>query len=349
VTHYKTAIIGVSGGRARGHAEAYAHIDNGRLASISSRNEDKLNAFGQEFGVAARYTDYRQMFARERPDLVHVNTPPDVRLEIFQAASEAGVPALLVEKPLAIDGADYAAICAWADGNPQVKIAINHQLHFQPRRALLQQRVAAGDIGETRFIDASAGMNLAYQGTHSLQAIGAFHPHGVPQRVFAQVSGADGLADTPRRHLAPDRCLASIDFDDGVTARLQCGPQAPQVGRDGIHTHKRIAVYGTRGFVHWWMWGWEISVDGQVHAGRHEYPDEDLLGQAAMTQAMFDWLADDDAVHPLCLAASLQDFNMVLGIYLSALRREVVELPVEPPEGVIGALRTALEPRHMGT
>ena len=109
MSDYKAAIIGVSGGRARGHAEAYAHIDGGQLVAVSSRNAEKVAEFGDEFGVSARYTDYREMMARERPDLVHVNTPPDVRLEVFEAAAEAGVPALLVEKPLAIAGEDFVA------------------------------------------------------------------------------------------------------------------------------------------------------------------------------------------------------------------------------------------------
>ena len=339
---YRTAIIGVSGGRARGHAAAYAHIDDGRLVAVSTRNRENLDAFGERFGISARYTDYRVMLRQEQPDLVHVNTPPDVRLEVFEAAAEAGVPAVIVEKPLAIDGDDYVAMSAWADSGPAVKVAINHQLHFQPRRAALQRRVADGDLGEVRFIDASAGMNLAYQGTHVLQAINAFHPAGVPVSVFAQVSGADGLADSPRQHYAPDRCLASIEFDDQVSARLQCGPQAPRVGREGISTHKRIAVYGTRGYAHWWMWGWELVIDGVLEGGQHEYPDEDILGQAAMTQAMFRWLEDDAAVHPLALAAALRDFNVVLGIYASALRREVIDLPVAPQPGMISALREAL-------
>ena len=122
MSDYKAAIIGVSGGRAHGHAEAYAHIDGGQLVAVSSRNAEKV----AEFGVPARYTDYREMMARERPDLVHVNTPPDVRLEVFEAAAEAGVPALLVEKPLAIDGEDFVAMRDWASRATSVKIAVNH-------------------------------------------------------------------------------------------------------------------------------------------------------------------------------------------------------------------------------
>ncbi|MEE2659207.1 MAG: Gfo/Idh/MocA family oxidoreductase [Candidatus Latescibacterota bacterium] len=338
---FKCAIIGVSGGRAHGHAEAFAHISRGEIVAVSSRQADKLRVFADRFSVSSRYIDYQEMLVREKPDVVLVNTPPDVRLEIFRAADESGVPGIIVEKPLATEGEDFQAMSEFAR-DARVKIAVNHQLHFQPRRSELQRRVADGAIGEVRFIDASAGMNLAYQGTHALQAVQAFYPQGIPASVFAQVSGVEGLQDTPRKHFAPDRCVAAIGFADGVSAQLQCGPQAPRVGRETVNTHKRIAVYGTRGFVHWTMWGWEMNVDGDMEAGEHEYGEEDILGQAAMTDAMFAWL-DGGPPHPLRLKMSLRDFNIILGIFTSALNREVVDLPVEPAPRLIHALRRELE------
>ncbi|MFT5087103.1 MAG: putative dehydrogenase [Candidatus Latescibacterota bacterium] len=339
---FKCAIIGVSGGRARGLAEGYQHIKKGMLAAISTRNEENLNAFGEEFGVDSRYADYREMFAKEKPDLVHVNTPPNVRLEIFEAAEEADVPAVLVEKPLAIQGEDWRAIKGFA-ATSKTKIAINHQLHFHPRRQQLQNIVREGKIGEIRFIEASCGLNLAYQGTHALQAIGAFHPEGVPARVMGQVSGTDGLVDTPKKHFAPDQCTAAIAFADGVRAQLVAGPFAPRVKDDErAHIHKRIAVYGTRGYVQWTMWSWEVGIDGQIERGVHAYPDEDILGQAAMTDALLQWVEDDKKMHPLNLNTALRDFNIILGIYTSALERRPVDLPCEPAEDLMAALQNAL-------
>lgn len=338
---YRCAIIGVSGGRARGLAEAYAHIGRGRLVAVSSRQRDRLTAFADEFGVPERFTDYRAMFREVKPDLVHVNTPPTVRLEVMEAAEAEGIPAMLVEKPLAVQGEDFLAIQAFAQ-RAVTKIAINHQLHFHPRRALLQRLVYEGRIGEVRFIEASARMNLAYQGTHSLQAIGAFNPQGRPVTVFGQVSGAQGLRLTPGQHYAPDQSLAKITFDNGVHALLQCGANAPAVGEGPIHTHKRVAVYGTQGYVQWTMASWETLIDGVRETGRHSYAEEDILGQAAMTEAMFDWLEDERAVHPLNLAAALQDFNIILGMYTSALHHQVIELPVIPEPELIARLRQRL-------
>jgi hypothetical protein len=53
-------------------------------------------------------------------------------------------------------------------------------------------------------------------------------------------------------------------------------------------------------------------------------------------------LEDDAAVHPLSLQNSLRDFNVVLGIYSSALQRQVVDLPVTPTADLIGLLRVVL-------
>lgn len=340
---YRCAIIGVSGGRARGHADAYQHIGRGRLVAVATRQHDKLDAFGDEFNVAARYTDYRELFAKEQPDLVHVNTPPNVRLEIFQAAEEAGVPALIVEKPLAIQAEDYLAICDFAR-TAKTKIAINHQLHFQPRRALLQRLVSEGEIGDIRFIDASAGMNMAYQGTHTLQAIAAFNPGATPVQIMGQVAGATGLVETPKQHFAPDATMSAITFDNGVSALLRCGTNAPRVLPDDerVNVHKRVAVYGSRGHVAWSMWDWETNIDGRVERGEHDYFAEDILGQATMTEAMFDWLEDDAAVHPLNLGAALQDFNIVLKSYMSGLNHRSYTLVDTPQPDLMNALRRQL-------
>jgi predicted dehydrogenase len=284
------------------------------------------------------------MFESERPDLVHVNTPPTVRLEIMEAAHAAGVPGLIIEKPLAVQGEDFGAIREFASRS-RVKVAINHQLHFHPRRMMLQKLVREGQIGEVRFIEASARMNLAYQGTHSLQAIGAFNPNANPLTVFGQVSGVAGLKESRGQHYAPDQSLAKINYDNGVHALLQCGTNAPGVDADGaIYRHKRIAVYGSLGSVQWTMLSWETLMGGKRAGGAHNYDDEDIRGQAAMTEAMFDWFEDEAAPHPLNLERALQEFNVVLGMYMSALHHRPVDLPVEPEADLVTKLRQRLSP-----
>lgn len=339
---YKSVIIGVGGGRAHGHADAYEYVKKGRVVAVCDLQRGPLDEFGDKFDVSARYSDYREMFEKVKPELVQVSTPPSVRLDVLEAAEAAGVPAAIVEKPLAIQGEDYVALRDFAASKPKIKVAINHQLQFHPRRQRLQQQVADGAIGELRFVEASSGMNLAYQGTHSLQAIGAFNP-AKPTTVFGQVSGAEGLQPNLKEHYAPDQSLAAVEYDNGVQATLRCGENAPRVpGGDAIYQHKRIAVYGMKGYVHWTMWGWETFINNVYESGAHEYPDEDVLGQAAMCDAMFDWLEDDSKVHPLNLDGALVDFNVILALYASSLNHRVIELPYEPEPELVPKLRRAL-------
>lgn len=340
---YKCGIVAVSGGRANGHAEAYAHIPRGTLACISTRNRDNLEDFAARWGVEARYTEYREMFEHEKPDLVHVNTPPDVRLEVMEAAAAMGVPALIIEKPLAVQAEDFLAIQRFARTS-RVKVAINHQLHFHPRRQHLQKLAQEGAIGEIRFIDASARMNMAFQGTHTLQAIAAFHANAKPTSIFAQISGGQGLRENPKKHYAPDATMATIRYEDGISALLRCGTNGAYVlaGDERTNVHKQVAVYGTKGFVHWTMWSWEVGINGEYERGSHNYPDEDILGQAAMTEAMFDWLEDDSRAHALNLDTALQEFHIVLKAYMSGLHQQPQTLESELQPGLVDALRRAL-------
>ena len=61
-----------------------------------------------------------------------------------------------------------------------------------------------------------------------------------------------------------------------------------------------------------------------------------------MTEAMFDWLADDRAVHPLHIQTALSDFGIVLAAYMSALQHAPVALPLDPVDNLVDRLRSQL-------
>jgi hypothetical protein len=64
------------------------------------------------------------------------------------------------------------------------------------------------------------------------------------------------------------------------------------------------------------------------------------LGQAGLTDAAFEWL--EGKPHPTRLEYSLIQFNIILGAYVSALEHRPVDLPIEPPDGLMNALKAKL-------
>ena len=55
-----------------------------------------------------------------------------------------------------------------------------------------------------------------------------------------------------------------------------------------------------------------------------------IRAQAALTEAMFDWIEDDDKPAGTNLKLGLHQWQVVLALYASALWRRPVELPFEP-------------------
>ena len=106
---------------------------------------------------------------------------------------------------------------------------------------------------------------------------------------------------------------------------------------------ERISVYGTRGFVQWTMISWERSTpEGGHESGTHDYGEQDVLGQAGLTDAAFDWVKDPNNLHPTRLERALVKFNIILGVYASALQNAPISLPFEPPDGLMDALKSRL-------
>jgi len=328
---YTCAMLGC-GGRANGHAKAYELVTRGELAAICDLDEEKLNAFGEMYGVASRYTDLAEMLEQEKPDLVHIVTPPTLRVGLMTQVSEAGVPACIVEKPICIGAADYKALRALEAGS-ETKFAVNHQLRYHPRILEFLEDIANGEIGEVRSIDASAVLPMSGQGVHVLDLMFAFNGYAEAETVFGASSGYDDINGT---HPSPRTAESMITFRNGTRASLQAGEGAPEFVEGPNWGHKRIAVYGTHGFRHWWMAGYEKSLpDGTVEKAEQVYADQDIVGQSGLTNAMFDWIEDDAKPAPTNLATSLDEWLVILAGYMSTVEARPVDMPFDPPDDLL--------------
>ncbi|MEK7398039.1 MAG: Gfo/Idh/MocA family oxidoreductase [Candidatus Poribacteria bacterium] len=335
---FKSAFLGC-GGRAMGHAQAYKHITRGKKVAICDLSEQRLKHFGDTFGIENRYTNIHEMLDKEKPDVLHIVTLPDLRLQLMTIAAEHEVPAAIVEKPIAITGSDYKAIMELGK-KCKTKFVVNHQLRHHPKILELLSDVKSGKIGEIKFIEVSARLNMSGQGTHVTDLMFAFNDYSEPETVFGSASGSEGFNTS---HPTADMSEAYMTFKNGMHTLLVCGTNAPSVGDYPGHYHKRIAAYGTQGFVHWWMEGWEKKLkDGSYEKGAKSYGEEDVLGQAGLTNAAYDWLEDENKLHPNRLEISLMEFNTILAIFQSTVSRKMVQFPYDPPDDILNQLQKAL-------
>lgn len=344
---YKSAMLGC-GGRARGHANAYRHVKGGKLAAICDMNKELLNRFGDDFDISSRYTDLDEMLEKEKPDVLHIVTAPvlrgsneRIRYSLMKQASDHGVPAAIIEKPIAVESEDWKQIAGLAE-ETNTKFVVNTQLNFHPKNLELKRDVADGKIGDIKFIDASARSTPVDQGPHVLQLVSSYIDNSRPERVMGQIAGRDHLESAQP---SPMHAAAQVIYQNGLHVSLAFGQGMGTMASDdqGIYCHKRVFVVGTKGFIHWRFSSWERSThDDGYEGGPLSYGEQDVLAQGNLTEALFDWLDDEKKEHPTHLKQSLAEFNLLLGMYYSGITNEMIDLPFDPPDGLMDMLREKL-------
>ena len=340
---YKVAVIGC-GSRGSMHIKAYEYIDRGQVTACCDIDKAKADELSAEFGIEA-YSDPGEMIAREKPDLIHITTPPTARVNLLSLASENGVPACTVEKPLATGVVDWRQLQALSI-DTATKIAVCHQFRWHENFVKCQDALKSGELGKVIFLDISAGMNVSGQGTHVLNYGFSLNGESPIADVFAAASGVEGMTGY---HPGPDDTAGYLSYKNGVRGLWNNGPTSPRCGDPATdYQHVRLAAYAERGRVLWEEFGkWEIVGPNGTQSGDFGGSDtwlmSNLKAQAAFHNAMFDWMEDDTKIAGTHLKQSLHEWEAILALYSSALdRRPVVLEGFSPPNDLFDRLNAAL-------
>ena len=134
------------------HAAAIVQHPSCELVAGVNRGREKLDAFGERFGVEALYHDYRQMLAEVQPDICIVATHPELHAEmVTNCAQAASTRAIICEKPMALSLEECDQMIA-ACRAEDVLLQINHNRRWHSEWVLAKTLLDAGAIGEFNHI-----------------------------------------------------------------------------------------------------------------------------------------------------------------------------------------------------
>lgn len=326
---YRAGILGC-GGRGREHCQAYQGLDEIRLTAVCDLDAGRLNKVADEFGIGGRYRDLQEMLFRERLDLLHIVTMPDVREVPMELAGRAGVRGIILEKPLAITPAQAKRIAAVAEKH-RLKVALNTQRRYFRSAQRLQQVVAEGKLGDMVFVHAAVRANINQMGPHVIDMIQMFLGDAMPKSVYACASGVNGRSIL---HPGPMLLLARFTYPGRVNVYLEDCEDAvcPSILRpaESYYMHMRVDLWGTKGrgwYIQDSEWGYQAEDSPAIQREPITYRQETTPGQREFTRAMARWLDDDRQPHGNCLQRGLEQFDMITGALYSAHVRRPVELP----------------------
>ena len=139
----RVAVIGV-GSMGFNHLRVYSELEGVQLAGVSDVSPERLKAITDRFAVPT-YSDYRELFEKEKPEAVSITVPTSDHEEVATFALKAGAH-ILVEKPIAASVEEGKRIIALAKETKRL-LMIGHIIRFNPAIQSLKKRLDNGDLG----------------------------------------------------------------------------------------------------------------------------------------------------------------------------------------------------------
>jgi predicted dehydrogenase len=229
----KVAIVGC-GKIADGHVEEIAKMPElASVVAVCDREPLMAEQLAFRFGVARHYGDYEALLAREKPDVVHITTPPQSHLELATRAIEAGAH-VYVEKPLTIRHADSERLVERAERAAR-HLGIGYTYLFDPPAEAMRELVAQGVLGSPVHVESTYGYDLSGSFGHALLADPKHWVHGLPGGLLH--NNIDHVLNKVVEFLDDDR--PSVSVEGWVRRQTRFGD-----ARDRLHDELRILLRG---------------------------------------------------------------------------------------------------------
>jgi predicted dehydrogenase len=139
----KIGIIGC-GKIADSHAAQIQRIPGCELMAACDREELMAGQFCDRFRVKGRFADLGRFFM-DRPDVVHITTPPESHFELARLALDRGCH-VYVEKPFTLNTADAKILLSLANQRG-LKLTVGHDDQFRHVARRMRKLIQEGYLG----------------------------------------------------------------------------------------------------------------------------------------------------------------------------------------------------------
>lgn len=231
-----------------------AQFDDMEFVAIASRTIESAKRMAERYNIPEVMESYEALVARDDIDVVYISAIHPAHKDLAIMAMNAG-KAVLVEKPAAVNAADFAEMVECAKKN-NVFLMEAFWMRFFPTFKLIKDVIKSGEIGDVRVIQAafsfSQGENENPKGRllDPNQAGGALLDVGIYTLHFAnllldkfpvELTGLAAINSDENQFGVDETAGMVARFDKGELAMLTCGVRGsmPETGY----------IYGSKGHI----------------------------------------------------------------------------------------------------
>lgn len=219
---YKIGIIGC-GGIAKKMAATLGKMKEVQRYAVASRNQEKAQAFANEWGFEKAYGSYEELANDPQVDLIYIATPHAMHYNNARMCIEKGKP-VLCEKAFTANARQAEELLSFAH---EKKAFITEAIwtRYMPLSLTIQDLLKKGVIGTPYTLSA----NLSYPISDKERIIrpelagGALLDIGVYTLNFAAMAFGDDIAET---HSAYQKTATGVDAQESITLFYKDGKMA---------------------------------------------------------------------------------------------------------------------------
>ncbi len=239
------AIIG-AGGIAGKMADTINAVEGANAYAIASRSLEKAEEFAAKHNFDIAYGSYEELVADPKIDLVYVATPHSHHYKCMKMCLEAGKN-VLCEKAFTVNADEAKEILAMAkEKNLLVAEAI--WTRYLPARKMINDLIAAGEIGERVSMMANLGGNLTGRDRIEKKELagGALLDMGVYVLTLMRMFFPENIIETSSM---VDQEADGVDKLEALCIKLEDRKMATLVCTTRSMMRSGATISGTRGFI----------------------------------------------------------------------------------------------------
>ncbi|MFP5210236.1 MAG: Gfo/Idh/MocA family protein [Acidobacteriota bacterium] len=180
----KIAIVGC-GKIADAHVEEVRKIATAELVAVCDLEPIMAEQLAARYGISSWYSDFTRMLNEQKPQVVHITTPPQSHLALVREALAAGCH-IFLEKPVAPHHEEVQAIVGAVNAAGR-KLAVNYWPNFEDPALELHELIKSGTIGEVVHLESHYGYDLSGEYGMALRRDPQHWVNRLPGRLFQNI------------------------------------------------------------------------------------------------------------------------------------------------------------------
>jgi D-apiose dehydrogenase len=234
------------------HLHGWRDVRGAEIVAICDRSTERLNIAGDQFAIAARYTDAAAILVAEKLDFVDIATTADTHRPLAELAASHGL-GVICQKPFAPTLADAKAIVA-ACTTAQRPLMVHENFRWQSPMQKVKALLNAGAIGDPFWgrvsfrsaYDVFSGQPYLAEGQRFIIEDLGIHALDIARFLFGDAHNIS--ARTKRVNasiIGEDVATMLLDHGDGVASIVDCS-YATQLEQE-LFPQTLLEIDGTQG------------------------------------------------------------------------------------------------------